>query len=71
MSGAPAETVDPEWVAFFIDGARYGDMEDIEAGLAQKVPVDSKDGSGRTGAHYGERRTALVPVQHTPAVPAC
>lgn len=32
-----------------IDGARYGDMEDVEAALAQSVPIDSKDAQGRTG----------------------
>ncbi len=72
MSGAPAETVDPEWVAFFIDGARYGDMEDIEAGLAQKVPVDSKDGSGRTGMHRGSGSACFLVTRHVCSGPlAC
>lgn len=41
--------VDDELVALLVDGARYGDMEDVDAAFSQHVPVDSKDGAGRTG----------------------
>lgn len=34
-----------------VDGARYGDMEDIEQALGQGTPVDGKDSGGRTGAN--------------------
>ncbi|KXZ49766.1 hypothetical protein GPECTOR_19g217 [Gonium pectorale] len=43
--------VNPELVALLVDGARYGDMEDVDAALSQGVPVDSKDSMGRTALH--------------------
>eukprot|EP00798_Chlamydomonas_sp_ICE-L_P016354 gene16354-22554_t len=39
-----------ELVSLLIDGARYGDMEDVESAIAQHVNVDSTDSEGRTGA---------------------
>eukprot|EP00955_Chlamydomonas_euryale_P022549 238029-Chlamydomonas_euryale.AAC.12 len=38
-----------ELVELLVDGARYGDLEDVDAALAQHVSVDSKDSTGRTG----------------------
>ena len=34
---------------FFIEGARYGDVEDVETSLAHGVNVDAQDSQGRTG----------------------
>ncbi len=48
MPSIAGET-DPELVALLVDGARYGDMEDVDSALAQGTPVDSKDAMGRTG----------------------
>lgn len=42
-----------ELVELLIDGARYGDDEDVENALAQHVPVDSADSTGRTGEQRG------------------
>ncbi|KAG2491731.1 hypothetical protein HYH03_009894 [Edaphochlamys debaryana] len=50
MPGIAGE-VDPELVSLLVDGARYGDMEDVHAALTQGVPVDSLDGAGRTALH--------------------
>ena len=37
-------------VELLIDGARYGDVEDVEVALVRHgVAVDSKDEAGRTG----------------------
>ncbi len=41
-------------IDLLIDGARYGDLEDVESALAQNVGIDSRDEGGRTG-----RRMAL------------
>ena len=39
-----------ELVELLIDGARYGDLEDVECALVRhSVPVDSKDRAGSTG----------------------
>lgn len=38
-----------EWAEFLIDSARYGDLDDVNAALAEKVPVDVADDRGRTG----------------------
>jgi hypothetical protein len=32
-----------------LQAARYGDLEDVRAGLAQGIFVDCQDGQGRTG----------------------
>ena len=50
-------------VELLIDGARYGDLEDVESALTQHhVAVDSKDEAGRTGkANWaGPHWTVLV-----------
>ena len=40
-----------ELVELLVDGARYGDMEDVEMALSHKLPVDSADEYGRTAMH--------------------
>lgn len=40
-----------ELIELLVDGARYGDMEDVEAALSHSVPVDSTDELGRTAMH--------------------
>lgn len=52
-----------ELVELLIDGARYGDMEDVEAALSQSVPIDSKDAQGRTGMP-GWSLCLLKVIQH-------
>ncbi|EFJ45447.1 hypothetical protein VOLCADRAFT_63721 [Volvox carteri f. nagariensis] len=46
-----AGDTDPELVTLLIDGARYGDLEDVDSALAQGVQPDSKDAMGRTALH--------------------
>ena len=42
----------PEAIEFLIDGARYGDAEDVIKALDEyKVAVDATDEQGRTGKH--------------------
>ncbi len=43
---APASEAAAE---LLIDGARYGDVEDVEAALEQNVDCDARDELGRTG----------------------
>ena len=38
-----------EHAELLIDGARFGDMEDIQMALDNRADVDSADGMGRTG----------------------
>lgn len=40
-----------EMVEVLVDGARYGDLEDVQSALQHGVNVDSADFSGRTGGH--------------------
>jgi ankyrin repeat protein len=40
-----------ELIELLVDGARYGDMEDVYIALSHKVPVDSADEFGRTAMH--------------------
>jgi len=37
--------------AMLLDGARYGDLEDVAAALQAGAPVDSADANGRTALH--------------------
>jgi hypothetical protein len=39
-----------ELLALLVDGARYGDAEDVQSALDQGVDVNSQDEQGRTGA---------------------
>lgn len=39
----------PEMVEVLVDGARYGDMEDVQSALRHSVDVNSADTVGRTG----------------------
>ena len=56
MTAATAEEI----VDLLIDGARYGDLEDIREALQLGAPVDSTDEQGRTGARW-----ATVPTPYT------
>ena len=38
-----------EHAELLIDGARYGDMEDIQMALDNRADIDSADSMGRTG----------------------
>jgi ankyrin repeat protein len=40
-----------ELVQLLLDGARYGDEEDIDSALRQHVGIDSTDEAGRTALH--------------------
>ena len=46
---AAAAPADPELLEALLDGARYGDAEDVKAALAQGVGVNAQDEGGRTG----------------------
>ena len=39
-----------------LDGARYGDLEDVLSALEQRVSADAADDSGRTGKAHKCRR---------------
>ena len=43
---APVTGEDTE---LLLDGARYGDVEDVQSALEQRVSADATDDSGRTG----------------------
>lgn len=55
MTSEPAEsfvknvTPSAEMVEVLVDGARYGDMEDVQSALQHNVDVNATDSSGRTG----------------------
>lgn len=42
-------TPSPEMVEVLVDGARYGDMEDVQTALRHSIDVNSADTVGRTG----------------------
>ena len=45
-----------------IDGARYGDMEDVTSALSQQAPIDGKDNGGRTALHVASANGHLEVV---------
>lgn len=47
MTGNNEELLD-----MLIDGARYGDLEDVENALSKGVDVNSQDEFGRTGMEF-------------------
>lgn len=55
MAALPSEcvskTVTPSaaMIEVLVDGARYGDMEDVQSALQHSVAVNSVDSLGRTG----------------------
>lgn len=38
-----------DMIEVLVDGARYGDLEDVQSALQHGVKVDSADSAGRTG----------------------
>ncbi len=50
-AGSFAKNVTPsaEMVEVLVDGARYGDIEDVQSALQHSVDVNATDSSGRTG----------------------
>ena len=50
-AGSFAKNMTPsaEMVEVLVDGARYGDMEDVQSALQHSVDVNATDSSGRTG----------------------
>lgn len=40
-----------------LDGARYGDLEDVQAALSDGADINGKDDSARTGAQVTAGRT--------------
>ena len=51
LAGSFAKNVTPsaEMVEVLVDGARYGDIEDVQSALQHSVDVNATDSSGRTG----------------------
>lgn len=43
------EATPEELLEFLIDSARYGDTEDVELAIREKVQIDGQDSAGRTG----------------------
>ena len=39
----------PEMIGVLVDGARYGDLEDVQTALYHSIDVNSADAMGRTG----------------------
>ena len=39
----------PEMIEVLVDGARHGDMEDVQTALHHSIDVNSVDTMGRTG----------------------
>ncbi len=56
---APAEGKS-DLVDLLIEGARYGDLEDLQSALRQGVSVDAQDEQGRTGAGCSPRVSSLL-----------
>ena len=52
-----------EMIENIVDGARYGDLEDVQSALRHSVSVDSADSSGRTGLPYIEL-SLMLPDKH-------
>ncbi|DBA74672.1 hypothetical protein WJX79_002453 [Trebouxia sp. C0005] len=52
-AGSFAKNVTPsaEMVEVLVDGARYGDIEDVQSALQHSVDVNATDSSGRTALH--------------------
>lgn len=44
-----------ELVELLVDGARYGDVEDVDTALQHNVDINGKDEGGRTGASFSTR----------------
>ena len=51
LAGSFAKNVTPsaEMVEVLVDGARYGDIEDVQSALQHSVDANATDSSGRTG----------------------
>ena len=49
-----------EMIENLVDGARYGDLEDVQSALQHSVAVDSADTSGRTGLPYVQLLVLLI-----------
>jgi hypothetical protein len=45
------EATPEELLEFLIDSARYGDTEDVELAIREKVQIDGQDSAGRTGVN--------------------
>lgn len=56
---APAESTS-DLVDLLIEGARYGDLIDIQSALRQGVSVDAQDEQGRTGAGCSLKVSSLL-----------
>jgi hypothetical protein len=48
-----------------LQAARYGDLEDVRAGLAQGIFVDCQDVQGRTGKQTNKQTNASIRKLHT------
>lgn len=53
-------------VELLIDGARFGDAEDVQSALDQGADINSQDDQGRTGEH-GAYAHALIASANFPA----
>ena len=51
-----------EELEVLVDGARYGDLDDVVAALGDGVPVDAADEHGRTGVFPTLRRCTICGV---------
>jgi hypothetical protein len=55
-----------EWVELLIDGARYGDADDVHKALEHKVDVNAQDEWGKSGGRRCTSRSTCM-QGHAPA----
>lgn len=60
----PDEPRTPPHVEEFLQAARYGDLEDVQACLAQGTSVSSQDTQGRTALHMASANGHLEIVRY-------
>ena len=46
-----SQQIEQIWADYMIEGARYGDMEDVDDALARRTDANATDTSGRTALH--------------------
>lgn len=51
MPDVPADSPS-ELAELLLDGARYGDLDDVHLAIEQRVDVNAADDAGRTGACF-------------------
>lgn len=58
------EELEKLWSDYMIDGARYGDLDDVVEALKHQAKVDATDSNGGTALHMAAANTHLEIAQH-------